>query len=244
MKRATQLACARVLTASAGGVLFVALSFMLVDYGVTYGQRERYTAYAAQLEQQVKQNDALSPVLEAEWDRQTRDSLARARRTDIAVNFVIAAVVLLVTGAKWSSILHDRPLPTCARAIAHRTAASNGKSKRRRRSRRSPALAHGSCACSHPDQDLDLTFVDEAVARYGRTQSAVIPLLQAIQAHRALSARGCAVPPHRTYRDHSCTHCRSGLLLHSLSPCSYRPQPHQSLSRNRLPRCGGSGHYR
>ena len=182
MKRTTQRACARVLTAAATFVLFVVVSFMVVDYGVTYSQRLRDASDAAALEERAKQDDAQSPLLEAEWERQTRDSLAREARTGTAVYIVIASVAFLLTGAKWSSLLTGRALPRCEKVVAHRAAASNGARRHRRRSRHSADTLHEPCPHCQAHDDVDLTYVDEAVARHGQSEAAVIPLLQAIQA--------------------------------------------------------------
>ena len=172
---------ARLLAAGAGAVTFATAGVMIADYLVACRCAPIDQRRVEDLAQLALEDDSKSPMLEAEWERQTLDSLARAERVKVESNLLIVAAVLFLIGAKWLLVLKGPLAPSPDAIAAHRAARSNGTPRGRRRSAGSSCAHEPGKACA--SQEIDLAFVDEAVATCGRTPRAVIPVLQAIQAH-------------------------------------------------------------
>ena len=177
MSRDRQLVIARLLGASAGLVVFVTMALMIADYAEDRRQAPLDQQRVDELGKLVRQDDSQSPVLEAEWDEQTVDSVARAARVRNEAYVVIGAAVLFLIGAKWFNALQGRRAPSAEVIAVHRALCEKSGAKRKRRPEMLPPP-------QTPDApSLDLTFVDETIARLGRTGAATIPILQAIQNH-------------------------------------------------------------
>ena len=78
MKRDTQRFMARSLGTGAALVMFATLAVMIADYAAARRRAPLDKQRVDELSQLVKEDDAQSPVLEAEWERQTLASLMRA----------------------------------------------------------------------------------------------------------------------------------------------------------------------
>jgi len=179
MTRDTQQSIARLLSVCAGVALFVTIGVMIADYAQACRRAPLDEKRVEELTRLAKEDDSQSAALEAEWERQTLDSLALAARSTAQTNVLIVAAVFFLIGTKWSITLGKRRVPSPKRIAAHRAPRSLGSSKRRRR-RDQSACAHDSCeGCGTPS--IDVSFVDKTIVKQGLGSEAVIPILQAIQ---------------------------------------------------------------
>jgi NADH:ubiquinone oxidoreductase subunit E len=147
---------------AAGAVAALTL-LLLVDWAVLSIRLPKYDKAVKALQEKTKQDAAFAPELEALQKRVTDYRRARKSRDAWAGNgLLIASIVFLV--------LAKRNLPRHIPA-APQKAMREANSHRCRRSAAAGVEA------------LDLSFVDEAVARIGRGREMAIPLLQAIQTY-------------------------------------------------------------
>lgn len=140
------------------------VAMLLADYAVASRRAPQDDNLIKSLQQQVKSDAALAPKLAAEQKRVTAARRARKSRDNAVAWALIAAAALFLACAK-------QQLPTVRPSMPPRNSFRRlvGLSERRKPPSAAPAI--------------DLTFVDQIVAREGRTKEAAIPLLQAIQAH-------------------------------------------------------------
>jgi NADH:ubiquinone oxidoreductase subunit E len=212
MSRSRQQIVAAVLVFPAALVLLASAGGLIADYLITRrhapADKERITA----LEQAAKKDLSQVPVLVDELDRQTKLSLRRVGRQKVATGALIVASLLFLSSAKWFIWLRGRPVVTLSTIAAMRQSKGFGvqvrlrrdsprrgsrfrspQATRRREARGSDGSPVPGCARESapgsgvqtvsPPPTLDLSFVDEVVAREGRGSEAAIPILQAIQSH-------------------------------------------------------------
>ncbi len=180
MKRKTQQLLARLLGVSAAVTMFTAIGLLIADCAEAYRTAPINKLRVEELTQRARQDDSESKALEEEWERQTLESLALAARSDIETNVLIVAAILFLIGAKWFVSLRGRRIPSLEAIAAHRDAASDSSSKRKRRSR-AGQHAHEPCPACPSEERVDPAIVDAIIERHGRAQAAVIPILQGIQ---------------------------------------------------------------
>ncbi len=148
----------------AAAVIALSVALLSVDYVVARVRTPRDDRLIQSLQQQVKSDAAIAARLDAEFKRITAYRHARKLRDRIAADLLIAAAGLFLLTVRRSA----RRIPLVAGAGA-------------------PAQARAKLRILSPrpaaDPAIDLSFVEEAVARLGRTREAAIPLLQAIQNH-------------------------------------------------------------
>jgi NADH:ubiquinone oxidoreductase subunit E len=146
----------------AASVIAICATVLTADYIVARMRTPRDDKTIKALQQQVKSDAAASSKLDAEFKSITYYRRGRKLRDQITANVLIAAAAFFL-------LVVRRPPRTFPIAGAQT-------------SRPVPGFA---AAPLRPAADLsiDLSFVDQAVARLGRTREAAIPLLQAIQTH-------------------------------------------------------------
>ena len=151
-------------TRAAAVLITLCTGLLTADYFVARVRTPADDRLIKGLQQQVKNDSAVAAKLDAEFKRITAYRKARKLRDRIAAWMLIGgAAVFLLTARR--SPRRVPPIPAGA-------AASAGRADRRAAQPRAAA-----------DAGIDLAFVDQAVARIGRTRESAIPLLQAIQTH-------------------------------------------------------------
>ncbi|MFB3826538.1 MAG: NAD(P)H-dependent oxidoreductase subunit E [Bryobacteraceae bacterium] len=145
----------------AAAVIALCAALLTADAIVARVRTPKDDRHIKALQQEVKADAAAALKLDAVFKRVTAYRRARKLRDGIAAWILIAASAVFLLTVK-------RP-PRRFPAPAVEGAAGRVRAKRELR----PAA----------DAPLDLAFVDDIVARLGRTRESAIPLLQAIQAH-------------------------------------------------------------
>jgi NADH:ubiquinone oxidoreductase subunit E len=149
----------------AGDVIATCVAILLIDYAVDTHRAPNDDQIIKSLQLQVKSDAALAPKLAGEQKRVTTARRSRKSRDSvIAWTLILAAAVFLASakqvvqpeGPMWSVPLACPP---------------------------APAGRPPQPTTNHSPPPLDLTFVDQLVAREGRTKEVTIVLLQAIQTH-------------------------------------------------------------
>ena len=143
----------------AGAATAVCVVALLTDYVVAEIRAPRDDRRIKALQEQVKSDARQAPTLAAEQKRITAARRARKSRDNVVAWVLIAAAGLFLIYAPKSAPRHE------------------------------PSHTPGSITirpCPAPSASpppIDLTFVDELIAREGRAKEAAITLLQAIQTH-------------------------------------------------------------
>lgn len=148
----------------AAAVIALCVVLLTADYIVARVRTPVDDRLVKALQQQVKADASKAARLDAEFKRITEYRRARKLRNRIAADVLIAAAAVFLLTAKRS----PRRIPLQPMAREKIAAAARSRSWLRK-------------ALLSPM--IDLSFVDDAVARLGRTREAAIPLLQAIQAY-------------------------------------------------------------
>jgi NADH:ubiquinone oxidoreductase subunit E len=151
----------------AGGVIALCVAMLLADYALAARRGPRDELLIKALQEQVKSDAGLAPKLAGEQKRVSAARRGRKSRDNaIAWTLMLAAAVFLTAANR----VVGQPL-THVRG-SERVSGSQPLSP-------SPDRQGGVA----PPTLIDLTFVDELVAREGRGKEAAIILLQAIQSH-------------------------------------------------------------
>jgi NADH:ubiquinone oxidoreductase subunit E len=158
-----------------GVLVFAGITVLVADWGIAVKRLPQDNQIIETMQIQVQEDAAIAPKLEAEQKRITDARLARrARDHAIGWSLVVFSAFFLIS-VKRLIALKGRKAVDRSKIVA---AASTAKTKRRRKNRISDT------APEKPETTaLDVSFVDEVVARIGRGREAAIPLLQAIQQH-------------------------------------------------------------
>jgi NADH:ubiquinone oxidoreductase subunit E len=153
------------MTARIAAVLIVlCVAVLTADYGIARVRTPKDDARIKTLQQEVKSDAAAAAKLDAEFKRITAYRRSRKLRDRLTADILIAAAALFLLTARRS----PRRIPAAVKT------GEQAKDRAAQRLRASRPTA---------DTSIDLTFVDEAVERLGRTRESAIPLLQAIQSH-------------------------------------------------------------
>jgi NADH:ubiquinone oxidoreductase subunit E len=151
----------------AGGLIALCVAILLVDYAVASTRAPKDDRIIKALQTQVKTDASLAAPLAAEQKRVTDARRARKSRDNAIAWLLIAAAAVFLTASK--RVVGN----TVRKGSASGENAGTNKSKTSaKRSRKQDAVPA-----------LDLTFVDELVAKQGRGKEMAIVLLQAIQSH-------------------------------------------------------------
>ncbi|MEW6745073.1 MAG: NAD(P)H-dependent oxidoreductase subunit E [Planctomycetota bacterium] len=137
----------------------------------------------AELQERAAHDSTQIKVLEEEWDRLAEAALARKSRTDFVANALVVSVVAFLLAAKWSRALGQKRLPRREKIVAERARTPNGRLRSRANRRDAAREVTEKKSPSIEPLQPDLAFVDDTIRRLGRGPEAVIPILQAVQAH-------------------------------------------------------------
>ncbi len=154
---------ARIGSLIAGSLVALCVAILVVDYAVASRRAPLDDKVVKSLQQQTKSDASLAPALAAEQKRVTTARLARKSRDNGLAWVLIAAAAAFLTLAK-GLVTQQKPSAPSGKSATRGSRADGGVR---------PTLA----------AEMDLSFVDELVARMGRGKEAAIPLLQAIQTH-------------------------------------------------------------
>lgn len=167
---------ARWLSFVGAAVLVIAAGVITADYVRARIHAPRDAAVILVLQARVQEDRAAAPALAAEQDRITQNRRSRKRRDDALAIVAMAAAALFVAGRKWE-IARRGPRPSADRVRAPREAPLTAPAPATR------SLAQPVAPAEHALPAVDLSAVDELIARHGRSKEAAIPILQGIQAH-------------------------------------------------------------
>jgi len=168
------LAARRVAVGSAVAAL-VCTSALVADHAVAAWRAPAEKSRIERLEAQAKTEAALATPLHDERKRQTDLSLARETRSRVFAWILLASGGLFVASGQRYVSLRPQPLPSLDDLVAVRFPSRRPKKK---------AVPGPPLPDNAADDPIDLpSFVDELVARFGRSREAAIPILQALQAH-------------------------------------------------------------
>lgn len=156
---------------ASGVVIAVCVAILAVDWAVATYRAPKDEALVKHLQEEVQEDAAFAPKLEAEHKRITDALLARRQRGRAVAWILLAAAAIFLTAS--NRLLAKRG----PRFVELETL----KAPPVERKRPGRVVSNGSTA-SVAD-GIDTGFVDEMVARLGRGKEAAIPLLQAIQTH-------------------------------------------------------------
>lgn len=154
-------------TIAAGVVVVLCVAALTVDYVVMRAWTMASDVRIAALQEQVRSDAKLAPLLAAEQKKIAEFNRARRTRINWLSLVLAGAAAGFLGGAK-------RMLGGQARAPV---------SKPERRQSAAVARAGKAPVTTAEAPTIDLAFVDQVVAREGRGPEAAIPILQAIQAH-------------------------------------------------------------
>jgi NADH:ubiquinone oxidoreductase subunit E len=174
-KQAKQARIAFRLGVASAIVCLVCILLLIGDHIVTVGRAPADKSRVEALEAGVKTDAGVAETLHTEREQQTNVSLARkTRRRVLAWVLLVAGGVFVASGKRFIS-LQPQPLPSLDELVAVRFAPAapvGGKPPKAL-----PVVTPAG------ESTIDLSFVDDLVARVGRSQEVAIPILQAIQSH-------------------------------------------------------------
>jgi len=157
---------ARTWTWIAGAAVVACVAILLADYGLASWRAPRDDKLIKSLQEQVKSDAALAARLAAEQKRVTAARRARKSRDNAVAWILIGAAGVFLTFAK---------------RVGGRTSARAGLQPRSGRASFAAAGLKPRAGSSPPS--IDLTFIDDLVAKEGRSKEGAIVFLQAIQKH-------------------------------------------------------------
>lgn len=168
-----------------GLIALACTAFLIGGHVVRLRRAPAESALLTELEQQVKLDAAAAPRLEAERERLTVTSLEReGRNRRVAWVLLLAAGLSIACGTRYMS-LRPQALPSLDDLVAARFAPPSSPAGARRT--KQPAAGVRSDvttpAVSGGEAGVDLSFVDDLVARVGGSREGAIVILQAIQTH-------------------------------------------------------------
>lgn len=148
---------------------------MIADWVVAVGRAPSEKSTIETLESQTKTDAATAEALHAERERQTAVTLVRKTRNRRLAWVLLVAGTVALGGGKWIAGRWPQKLPDLETLVADRFPPPAPLS----------TSASATQAETVPDaaDEIDLAFVDDLVARFGRDPEAAIPILQAIQTH-------------------------------------------------------------
>ena len=147
-----------------GAIVAACVLLLSIDAFIARWRAPRDDKRVKAMQQLVKADAAVAKPLEAEQKRITEVRRARKLRDKIAAELLIAAAIVFLLSAK--RLVKNRQVGQVSDLPRQTAVGRSGRS--------------GTCPTP---PELDLGYVDELVAQYGRGKEAAIPLLQAIQTH-------------------------------------------------------------
>ena len=161
-----------------GLTVIACLAVLARGYWVASAETQPNAQRVVELKAKVETDAAFAPVLADELARQSTALRARKATNESVAIVLIASAALFIACAKWLAIMRGRNAPPIEKLIQIRISrelAQTGARTKKREARTKPPTHALS------DETIDLTFVDELVARLGDKKEAAIPILQAIQ---------------------------------------------------------------
>ena len=155
-------------TIAAGAVIVLCVAALTADYAVMRRWTPASDARIAALQEQVRTDARLAPVLAAEQKKIAEFNRARKARINWLSLVLAGAAAGFLLGAKKLVAQAEPPVQKPERSRA--AAAPQGVR---------PSVPQLAAAAPV----IDLAFVDHLIEREGRTADAAIPILHAIQAH-------------------------------------------------------------
>lgn len=149
-----------------GLLVLLGVTFLGIDYAIARVRGAADTKLVESLQEKVREDAKIAPRLEAEQKRIAAGVLARKNRVEWISWALLAAFAAFVASA--SRLVQPAPAPEMPERLVQIAGARPGGSGRTK---------------AAAPEEIDLTAVDEIVRREGTSEEAVIPILQAIQAH-------------------------------------------------------------
>jgi NADH:ubiquinone oxidoreductase subunit E len=155
---------------SAAAVVALVVLFLFVDYAVATAHKPKDDARVAELEEKAQTSASFARDLADEQNRITLARGARKARLRWLSLVLIAASVTFIGGAKWFLEVdgYRAGIMTKPARVAPEP---------------TPAIPARITQPQSPAPSVDLSFVDQVVAKEGTGKEAAIPILQAIQEH-------------------------------------------------------------
>jgi NADH:ubiquinone oxidoreductase subunit E len=163
-----------------GAAMLACLVLLARGYWKTQSQVSAHAERIAELQVQVEADAAHAPILaetQAQQSAALREWKARVETLSLVL---IASAVAFFACAKWRVALAGRPAPP-PHALVQVNLPSPAPVPERLNGE--PPTGPLVTVSLPPPAAIDLTHVDELVARFGRDREAAIPLLQAVQGH-------------------------------------------------------------
>jgi len=154
-------------------VILACASRLAVNHIGTLLRAPQEKEHVEALKEAVKSEANVAEALYEEQRRIADASLAREEETADLVNLLIVAVIAFVASSTWAVSLAGWRAPPLKKLADLRAESAGGSS-----ADLGPLPAHSSEA----SEELDLSAVDEIVAREGTGREAAVPILNAIQA--------------------------------------------------------------
>ena len=136
-----------------------------------------------ELEKQVKTDATIASRLEEERKRQTEASLDREKRNRRLAWTLLVTGGLFIACSKRSMALRPQRLPSLDDLVAVRFPPAAPVKRKGVRAPRGGKRPEKPAAVPIDEDGVDLSFVDDLVARVGRSRETAIVILQAIQTH-------------------------------------------------------------
>jgi NADH:ubiquinone oxidoreductase subunit E len=183
MSRRIQQIVAAVLFVPAALVMAASTGVLVADHFIARHRSPAVKQQISSLETAARSDPSRAPLLAAELDRQTKESLRRASRQKASTGVLIVSCLLFLCGAKWFISLRGQRPPALSTIEEMRGLRGPGS-----RTKGSGFRVQGSDGASDlktvsPPPTVGLAFVDDVVAREGRGTEAAIAILQAVQSH-------------------------------------------------------------
>jgi len=173
MSRDQQHDFALAVTALAGLLIGVCVVILTADYFIARSRKPADDQRIVNLQEQLVEDSSLAPELAAFQAEVTARRQASRARKDQVVIVLIASAAAFIGFAKWLVAMQGRRALPIERLVQIVPAAASSGGVRR-------AARRGGASAS---DELDLTFVDELIARESGSREAAIVILQAIQTH-------------------------------------------------------------
>lgn len=162
---------------AAGALIAVCAAILAADWAVAAYRAPKDEALVKHLQEEVRENAAAAPQLEAEHKRITAALLARRQRGRAVAWILLAASAVFLLAAHRLADARGRRFVSLETLKAPPTGAKKPKRPKTKTG------SNGTAPPAAAEAGSDPGFVGALVARHGRGKEAAIPILQAIQAH-------------------------------------------------------------
>jgi NADH:ubiquinone oxidoreductase subunit E len=172
MKTLTHAQLARAAGILSGILVVVCFGILIVDYFQARYRAPTEKSYVESMEEAVQMDPAVAVELTAERERQTDRSLKRDSR-NLRIGYVLmTGAVMFLLSINWLTSLQEEPVISLEKLTVLLGTAPPSFDE--------PLPSESSSAVASPPE-IDLSFVDQVVAKEGRGQDAAIPILRGIQ---------------------------------------------------------------